>query len=101
MPEDVQWKHIIGAGFLGGIGFTMSIFITLLAFGDPEIVQGSKVGSILLSSFFAGTCRVPYFEQSTVNLFHSVIEQHSEMKKGGHKGRFYPGRTGIWPVENQ
>jgi NhaA family Na+:H+ antiporter len=49
----VSWKHILGAGFLGGIGFTMSIFITLLAFGDPEIVQSSKI-AILLSSLAAG-----------------------------------------------
>lgn len=54
LPEDVQWKHIVGAGFLRGIGFTMSIFITLLAFDNPEIVQSSKI-SILLSSFLAGT----------------------------------------------
>lgn len=53
LPEDVHWKHIIGAGFLGGIGFTMSIFITLLAFDNPEIVQSSKI-SILISSFLAG-----------------------------------------------
>lgn len=53
LPEDVQWKHIIGAGFLGGIGFTMSIFITMLAFDSPEIVQSSKI-SILISSFLAG-----------------------------------------------
>ena len=32
LPTDLKWKNIIGAGFLGGIGFTMSIFITLLAF---------------------------------------------------------------------
>lgn len=54
LPEDVRWNHIIGAGFLGGIGFTMSIFITLLAFGNPEIVQSSKI-SILVSSLLAGT----------------------------------------------
>lgn len=54
LPEDVQWKHIVGAGFLGGIGFTMSIFITLLAFDNPEIVQSSKI-SILVSSFLVGT----------------------------------------------
>lgn len=54
LPDDVNWHHIIGAGFLGGIGFTMSIFITLLAFGNPEIVQSSKLG-ILLSSVLAGT----------------------------------------------
>jgi Na+:H+ antiporter, NhaA family len=53
LPGDLSWKHIIGAGFLGGIGFTMSIFITLLAFSDPQIVQTTKI-SILLSSLFAG-----------------------------------------------
>jgi len=53
LPNAVSWKQIIGAGFLGGIGFTMSIFITLLAFDDPEIVQSSKI-SILLSSLIAG-----------------------------------------------
>ncbi|MBI5964188.1 MAG: Na+/H+ antiporter NhaA [Chloroflexi bacterium] len=54
LPNDVSWKQIIGAGFLGGIGFTMSIFIALLAFGNPEIVQSSKI-SILISSLVAGT----------------------------------------------
>jgi len=53
LPGDISWKHILGAGFLGGIGFTMSIFITLLAFNDPEIVQSTKI-SILLSSLLAG-----------------------------------------------
>jgi NhaA family Na+:H+ antiporter len=53
LPDEVSWKHIIGAGFLGGIGFTMSIFIALLAFGNPEIVQSSKI-SILISSLLAG-----------------------------------------------
>lgn len=53
LPEDVHWRHIVGAGFLAGIGFTMSIFITLLAFDNPEIVQRAKI-SILISSCFAG-----------------------------------------------
>jgi Na+:H+ antiporter, NhaA family len=54
LPSDMCWKHIIGAGFLGGIGFTMSIFITLLAFGEPKIIQSSKI-AIFLSSILAGT----------------------------------------------
>jgi NhaA family Na+:H+ antiporter len=53
LPVGTSWRHILGAGFLGGIGFTMSIFITLLAFTDPAIVQSSKA-SILLTSLFAG-----------------------------------------------
>jgi NhaA family Na+:H+ antiporter len=53
LPEDLEWKHIIGAGFLGGIGFTMSIFITLLAFTDPDIINNAKF-IILLSSLVSG-----------------------------------------------
>ncbi len=53
LPSDLKWKHIIGAGFLGGIGFTMSIFITLLAFSDNLLITGTKI-TILLSSLIAG-----------------------------------------------
>lgn len=54
LPEGVRWRHILGAGLLGGIGFTMSIFITNLAFAaHPEIVNASKM-TILLSSACAG-----------------------------------------------
>lgn len=53
LPNRVDWGQIIGAGFLAGIGFTMSIFITLLAFSDAANVQNSKV-AILLGSLIAG-----------------------------------------------
>jgi len=53
LPTGIDWKHVVGAGFLGGIGFTMSIFITLLAFTDPEIISNAKI-SILLTSLLAG-----------------------------------------------
>jgi NhaA family Na+:H+ antiporter len=53
LPAFISWRHIIGAGFLGGIGFTMSIFVTLLAFTDPAIIQASKI-SVLLTSLFSG-----------------------------------------------
>lgn len=55
LPADLKWRHILGAGLLGGIGFTMSIFITNLAFaGNLELVSASKI-AILLSSLTAGT----------------------------------------------
>ena len=54
LPKDLKWKTIIGAGMLGGIGFTMSIFITLLAFEAPEDIAISKI-AILIASFIAGT----------------------------------------------
>jgi len=53
LPSDLRWRNIIGAGFLGGIGFTMSIFITLLAFDDVAHVNNSKI-AILIASFVAG-----------------------------------------------
>lgn len=54
LPKELKWKNIIGAGILGGIGFTMSIFITLLAFDNEVIVNNSKM-AILLASLLAGS----------------------------------------------
>lgn len=53
IPEGLNFKHLAGAGFLGGIGFTMSIFITLLAFDDVSLIEHSKI-AIMLSSLIAG-----------------------------------------------
>ena len=54
LPDDLNWRHIAGAGMLGGIGFTMSIFIANLAFaGTPEMINGSKM-AILAASLAAG-----------------------------------------------
>lgn len=55
LPSDLRWKDILGAGMLGGIGFTMSIFITLLAFKNDgeEVITYSKI-AILIASFIAG-----------------------------------------------
>jgi Na+:H+ antiporter, NhaA family len=53
LPEGIRLPQLIGAGFLGGIGFTMAIFVTLLAFGDTQIAQNSKV-AVLLGSIVAG-----------------------------------------------
>ena len=50
LPASVSWKHIAAAGLLAGIGFTMSIFITLLAFSDPQTVAGSKLAILLAST---------------------------------------------------
>ena len=53
LPADLNWNSIAGVGILAGIGFTMSIFITLLAFEDATIINHAKI-VILLSSFMAG-----------------------------------------------
>ena len=54
IPKEISKKHLIGVGLLAGIGFTMSIFITLLAFSDDISVVSSKI-SILIASVLAGT----------------------------------------------
>lgn len=54
LPPDLNWAHIVGAGLLGGIGFTMSIFIANLAFsGDSNAIDASKI-AVLLASLTAG-----------------------------------------------
>jgi NhaA family Na+:H+ antiporter len=49
LPKDLNWKLIAGAASLAGIGFTMSIFITNLAFSDVEIINASKLIIIIAS----------------------------------------------------
>lgn len=53
LPEDLKWKNIIGVGLLGGIGFTMSIFITILAYEDAALINSSKI-AIIIASLTAG-----------------------------------------------
>ncbi len=53
LADEVTFKHILGAGMMGGIGFTMSIFITNLAFpGDADLINSSKM-SILAGSLIS------------------------------------------------
>ncbi len=53
LPKGVGWRHMIGMGFLGGIGFTVSLFVTDLAFDSEVLVDDAKLavltGSILAS----------------------------------------------------
>jgi NhaA family Na+:H+ antiporter len=52
LPHRVTWTHVFGAGVLGGIGFTMSLFIAALAFSDAQLLATAKLG-ILLGSLIA------------------------------------------------
>jgi Na+:H+ antiporter, NhaA family len=58
LPEQSTFKHIVGLGLLGGIGFTMSLFIAGLAFDDPLLIQNAKIG-VIFGSLIAGL--VGYF----------------------------------------
>jgi NhaA family Na+:H+ antiporter len=53
LPSGVEWKHLLGAAWLGGIGFTMSLFIGQLAFRDPVAVEQAKLGILLGSAMSA------------------------------------------------
>ena len=53
LPEGVNWKHMIGAAILGGVGFTMAIFVANLAFADAALVAEAKL-AILCASLVAG-----------------------------------------------
>lgn len=61
LPEGSNWKTILGVGFLGGIGFTMSIFISLLAFSNNEVINNSKI-MILIASLIAGIIGLIYLK---------------------------------------
>ena len=54
LPSEVTWSHMVGAGLLGGIGFTISIFITNLAFANQvELINASKI-AVFTASLLAG-----------------------------------------------
>lgn len=53
LPKNLQWKNILGVGLLSGIGFTMSIFITILAYNDELLINNSKI-AIIIASIVAG-----------------------------------------------
>ncbi|MDP1792967.1 MAG: Na+/H+ antiporter NhaA [Acidimicrobiales bacterium] len=52
LPDGVTWHHVIGVAALGGIGFTVSIFISTLAFDDAALVDEAKIG-VLAASLIA------------------------------------------------
>lgn len=53
LPEGMNFKHLIGVGFLASIGFTMSLFVANLAFTNTELIQQAKIG-ILIASLVGG-----------------------------------------------
>lgn len=53
LPDNTRWRHIYGVALLGGVGFTMSLFISGLAFTDPGSILQAKLG-IMIASLIAG-----------------------------------------------
>lgn len=75
LPSDLKWNNIIGVGFLGGIGFTMSIFVTLLAFEGDSLINSSKI-AILAASIIAGGIGLVWLR---LTLSHSVDNEDDEL----------------------
>jgi NhaA family Na+:H+ antiporter len=53
LPRGISWRQVYGAGWLAGIGFTMSLFISDLAFDNGDLVDAAKLG-ILVASVISG-----------------------------------------------
>ncbi len=64
LPQGVTWSLIYGTAALAGIGFTMSLFVTSLAFSDPDVLVASKL-AILLGSFLSAVLGVSVIFRST------------------------------------
>lgn len=75
LPNKANWNHIIGVGLLAGIGFTMSIFIALLSFNNPEFKVEAKF-AILIASLSAGLLGFLF-----LNSLHKIGAKES-IKKG-------------------
>lgn len=72
IPFKSNWIQMLGAGFLAGIGFTMSIFIALLSFkGHPEIQEEAKFTILIASAIsgFIGYILLKYFGRKRIKLF--------------------------------
>ncbi|HYF02980.1 MAG TPA: Na+/H+ antiporter NhaA [Patescibacteria group bacterium] len=78
LPKTINWKHVIGVGFLAGIGFTMAIFITVLAYDDAELVNNSKI-AVLVGSLIAATIGYVWLRMTLPSPIPEevVIEMHS------------------------
>jgi NhaA family Na+:H+ antiporter len=59
LPGELRWRHVMGVAALAGIGFTMSLFISGLAFQDPDMESEAKMG-ILTGSLLAALIAVPF-----------------------------------------
>ena len=53
LPAGTTWRHVLGLAVVAGIGFTVSLFVTGLAFDDPALTDAAKLG-VLVGSSFAG-----------------------------------------------
>lgn len=80
LPEEIRKKHLIGVGLLAGIGFTMSIFITLLAFSENTTIVSSKI-SVLIASILAGIIGFIWLIVTLPNKNGTTLKDHSLLEE--------------------
>ncbi len=73
LPEQIKWSQIIAIGFLAGIGFTMSLFVSSLAFKDPALNNEAKF-AILIASLIAGSLGTFGILKPNFNIFRDLIK---------------------------
>jgi NhaA family Na+:H+ antiporter len=71
LPTSVRWLHVYGTSLLGGIGFTMSLFIAVLAFGEGHLLSIAKIG-VLVASGLAGTAGWMVLRKTKVQVSNSA-----------------------------
>lgn len=76
LPADVRWRQVYGAGWLAGVGFTMSLFIADLAFVNAVLLTSAKVG-ILSASLVAGGIGFLILRWPATSRTHSSVEVES------------------------
>jgi NhaA family Na+:H+ antiporter len=74
LTDGLTWRQILGAGILAGIGFTMSIFITLLAFDDKEMINNAKM-AIVIASTIAGVIGLIYLKSQLIYPANSNLDK--------------------------
>ena len=67
LPKNIKWKQLFGMGTLAGIGFTMSIFTTMLAFKETGLRDIAKI-SILVSVVVSVVVSIIYFWSISINV---------------------------------
>lgn len=66
LQDEVTWKNLVGIGLLGGIGFTMSMFISNLAFNDADVISSSKLCILIASTISAILGSVIFFSNKKI-----------------------------------
>lgn len=79
-PKGMNTLHLLGVGLLAGIGFTMSLFISALAFKEPEYAVQAKLG-ILAASTIAGTLGYFVIRKASDPKYHPTEREPEEIQK--------------------